>query len=148
VKRTLSAFAAGALFAVGLGVSGMTLPEKVLGFLNVTGRWDASLAFVMIGALGVRFIALRLIALRATPILGGSFPSPTRRDINGRLIAGAAIFGLGWGIAGYCPGPVLTSLVTLTAAPLIFVGAMAAGMAIQRLTAGAPTAEALSAKGE
>jgi uncharacterized membrane protein YedE/YeeE len=148
MKRSVSAFAAGALFAGGLGISGMTLPDKVIGFLDVTGQWDASLAFVMIGALSVHVVCSRLILRRATPIFGGVFSIPTRRDIDGRLVAGAAIFGLGWGLGGYCPGPVLTSLVTLTAAPLIFVAAMAAGMGIQRLTGRAEAPEAVSSKGE
>lgn len=147
MKRSLSAFAAGALFAVGLGISGMTLPEKVIGFLDVTGDWDASLAFVMIGALSVHVVCSRLILRRGTPISGGVFSIPTRKDIDGRLVAGAALFGLGWGLGGYCPGPVLTSVVTLTAAPLIFVAAMAAGMGLQRLLGRQEASDPLSSRG-
>lgn len=136
MKRPLAAFAAGALFAVGLGVSGMTLPSKVIGFLDVTGDWDPSLAFVMVGAIGVYAAFLRLFPRRAAP------PSiAASRPIDRRLIAGAALFGIGWGLSGYCPGPALTSLVTLTAPALIFVGAMVMGMWLQQKTAGVLSGE-------
>jgi uncharacterized protein len=135
MKPLLSAFAAGALFALGLGVAGMTLPSKVIGFLDITGAWDPSLAFVMIGAIATHLVLLRLILRRAGPVFGGSFQIPTRKDIDAKLVAGAALFGIGWGLGGYCPGPALASLVTLAPAVLVVVAAMAAGMVLQKLTA-------------
>lgn len=138
MRPLLSAFAAGALFALGLGVAGMTLPSRVIGFLDVTGAWDPTLAFVMIGAIGTHLSLLRIILRRTGPIFGVRFEIPTRRDLDGKLVAGAALFGIGWGLAGYCPGPALTSIVTLTPAALIVVAAMAAGMLLQNLTAGLP----------
>jgi uncharacterized protein len=135
MKPLLSAFAAGALFALGLGVAGMTLPSKVIGFLDITGAWDPSLAFVMIGAIATHLVLLRLIHRRAGPVFGGSFQIPTRKDIDAKLVAGAALFGIGWGLGGYCPGPALASLVTLAPAGLVVVAAMAAGMVLQKLTA-------------
>jgi uncharacterized protein len=127
----------GALFAVGLVVSGMTQPPKVIGFLNIGGifapnrfgAWDASLAFVMGGALLVT-----LIAFAVTPRVGkrpwaaASFDLPTRKDIDTKLVAGAALFGIGWGLVGYCPGPALASLLSGGLDALIFVVALAVGM--------------------
>lgn len=118
-------FLAGLLFAVGLGLSGMTDARKVIGFLDFTGAWDASLAFVMAGAIGVHLPLLRLVR---TPVFdddGCAAPSP--HWLDRRTIAGSAIFGVGWGLAGYCPGPALVSLVTLRAPVLVFTGAMFAG---------------------
>ncbi|TKC98747.1 DUF6691 family protein [Polyangium fumosum] len=135
MKSFGAAFAAGALFAAGLGGSGMTDPTKVLGFLDVTGAWDPSLAFVMLGAVGAHFVTLRLILRRGGPIFGGSFQIPTRKDIDVQLIAGAAVFGVGWGLGGYCPGPALASLSTLAPAVLVFIATMVAGMLLQHLTA-------------
>jgi uncharacterized membrane protein YedE/YeeE len=134
MKPLLSAFAAGSLFALGLGVSGMTLPSKVVGFLDITRAWDPTLGFVMFGALATHFVLLRLILRRAGPIFGGSFQIPTRKDIDAKLVAGAALFGIGWGLVGYCPGPALASLVTLAPGVLLLVAAMAAGMLLQNLT--------------
>jgi uncharacterized membrane protein YedE/YeeE len=134
MKPLLSAFAAGALFAVGLGVSGMTLPSKVVGFLDVTRAWDPTLGFVMIGALATHTVLLRLILRRPGPIFGAIFQIPTRKDIDAKLVAGAALFGIGWGLGGYCPGPALASLVTLAPGVLLVVAAMAAGMVLQHLT--------------
>lgn len=115
---------AGLLFGAGLVVSGMTEPAKVRGFLDFTGHWDPTLAFVMAGAIAVHLLAYRLIRGRRAPILGGSFQLPTRRDIDAKLLAGAAIFGVGWGLGGYCPGPAVTSLTTGAPAVLVFVAAM------------------------
>ena len=119
---------AGALFGVGLALAGMTRPGKVIGFLDVTGDWDPSLALVMLGAIGVHAVAYRLAGRMGAPWLGGRFAIPTRRDVDRRLLAGAAMFGLGWGLGGFCPGPGLTSLVTGRADALVFVGAMISGM--------------------
>ena len=128
--RGLVAFVAGAVFGAGLLVSGMAVPAKVIGFLDVFGAWDASLVFVMLGAIGVHFIAYRLISGRPSPLLGASWALPTRRDIDLKLVAGAAVFGLGWGLSGYCPGPAVVSLASGRAGILVFVLAMLAGMLV------------------
>lgn len=122
------AFAAGVLFAVGLAISGMTQPSKVVGFLDVAGAWDPSLAFVMVGAIGVYLVATRLIKQRSAPLSGGCFDLPTRRDIDPKLVVGAAIFGVGWGLGGYCPGPGLTAAGACSLPAFTFVVAMALGM--------------------
>jgi uncharacterized protein len=132
MRSLLCAFAAGLLFALGLGISGMTLPSRVLGFLDVAGAWDPSLAFVMIGALAAHVVLLRVVLRRRGPIFGGAFQIPTRKDINRPLVFGAALFGIGWGIGGYCPGPALVSLVTLGTPVLVLVAAMAMGMMLAR----------------
>lgn len=122
------AFVSGLLFAVGLAIAGMTQPAKVIGFLDVAGSWDPSLAFVMIGAIAVYFVANRLVQRRAAPLVGAVFHLPTRRDIEPRLLVGAGLFGIGWGLAGYCPGPGLSALGTGGLRALLFVASMAAGM--------------------
>ncbi len=131
--KSLLSFASGIVFALGLGISGMTRPVKVIGFLDFTGHWDASLAFVMIGAITVYFIAYRWIQTRSTPILAEKFSIPQRIDIDKNLVVGAAVFGAGWGLGGFCPGPALTSLASGSAPVMVFVAAMAAGMYLQRL---------------
>lgn len=123
----LSAFGAGLLFGLGLWVSGMAVPAKVLGFLDVTGNWDPSLLVVMAGAVGVTLAAFRLVVKRTRPFFAEAFVLPTRKDIDVPLVAGAAIFGLGWGAAGYCPGPAITALSNLTPEIFAFVAAMLAG---------------------
>lgn len=128
VLQALAAVLAGALFGIGLAVSGMTRPEKVIGFLDVTGAWDASLLFVMFGAIAVHFTAYRLIRGRAEPIYASTFAIPTRRDIDLALVLGAALFGVGWGLGGYCPGPAVVSLGSGTAGAVVFTGAMVVGM--------------------
>jgi uncharacterized protein len=129
VKRSsIVAFVSGLLFAVGLGISGMTNPAKVAGFLDFAGKWDPSLMFVMAGAIGVHLVAYRLVRRRSSPLLAGAFSVPSRRDIDVKLLAGAAIFGLGWGLGGYCPGPSIVSLASGATGVLVFVGAMLAGM--------------------
>jgi uncharacterized protein len=124
----LTAFITGLLFAVGLGVGGMTQPAKVLGFLDVSGNWDPSLAFVMLGAIAVHATTMRWILRRRAPLFAVRFALPTRRDVNARLVAGAALFGAGWGLVGYCPGPALTALGGGVPAAAVFVPAMVAGM--------------------
>jgi len=131
VRSLLSAFAAGLLFALGLGISGMTQPSRVLGFLDVAGAWDPSLAFVMMGALGTHLVLLRVILRRTGPIFSGRFQIPTQKDIDRPLVLGAALFGIGWGLGGYCPGPALVSLVTLGTPVLVLVAAMAMGMMLE-----------------
>ncbi|MCS6925756.1 MAG: YeeE/YedE family protein [Candidatus Binatia bacterium] len=124
------------LFAVGLGLSGMTQPAKVVGFLDLTGRWDPSLACVMLGAIAVHAPAYRLIRRRSAPIFAAAFAIPTRRDFDLRLVGGAALFGIGWGLGGFCPGPAITSLPSGHTAVLLFVPAMVAGMYLHTLVEG------------
>jgi hypothetical protein len=126
--QSLVALAAGLLFGAGLIVSGMTRPTKVIGFLDVFGAWDASLMLVMAGAIAVHFVAYRIVRGRSSPLLAPSFSIPTRRDVDARLLLGALVFGAGWGLAGYCPGPAIVSLASARAAVVLFVGAMLAGL--------------------
>ena len=139
MSRIVSAFAAGLLFGLGLIVSGMANPAKVLAFLDVTGRWDPSLAFVMAGAVAVSATGYFVARRRGRPLLASRLEIPTRRDLDPRLIAGAAVFGLGWGLAGLCPGPALTLLTVAPAQAVTFVVAMVVGMlAFHLLPAAAP----------
>ncbi len=133
-RARLVAFVSGLVFGIGLLVSGMTKPSKVLAFLDVGGDWDPSLAFVMGGAVAVHALFARL-ALRpgARPAHAPPLDLPRARDLDAPLLAGAAIFGVGWGIGGYCPGPALVSLVSLSSASFAFVTAMAVGMLVVRL---------------
>ncbi len=124
------AFVTGLVFGLGLIISGMTDPSKVIGFLDLAGHWDPSLAFVMGGAILVGAFAFRFAATRRQAILGGTMRLPTARQIDRRLVLGGLAFGAGWGLAGYCPGPALASLVTGGSKPLIFTAAMLAGMVI------------------
>jgi uncharacterized membrane protein YedE/YeeE len=132
----LLVFLAGVIFSIGLAISGMTQPHKVVGFLDFAGTWIPDLAFVMGGAVMVNFIALRLTLRRDAPVFAPKFGLPTRTDLDTRLIAGSALFGLGWGLGGFCPGPAITSLVTGTTPVLVFVGSMLAGMVVFDLIAG------------
>ncbi|MDW8363303.1 MAG: YeeE/YedE family protein [Myxococcales bacterium] len=122
-----AAFVAGGLFGIGLLLSGMTMPHKVIGFLDVAGRWDPTLAFVMAGALAVYALAYRLAVRRPAPWLAERFDVPARRRPDGRLWLGAAIFGLGWGLAGYCPGPGIVAAGSLAGDAAWFVASMVAG---------------------
>jgi uncharacterized protein len=130
VKAPILAFGAGVLFSAGLAVSQMTQASKVVGFLDVTGAWDPSLAFVMVGAIGVHLVLQRLIRRRGAPMLAGRFHLPTRRDISGRLVVGSALFGAGWGVAGFCPGPALTAVGAGLWEALLFVPGMVGGMVL------------------
>ena len=123
----LSAFGAGLVFGVGLWLSGLAVPQKVLGFLDVAGDWDPSLLLVMGGAVAVTLAAFRPTLRRGSPWLAPRFDLPDRNAIDGPLVVGAAIFGAGWGLGGYCPGPALTALANLSLEPLVFVAAMIAG---------------------
>lgn len=127
--QLLMALLTGLIFGLGLIISGMTDPSKVIGFLDLAGKWDPSLAFVMGGAILVGLFAFRFAATRKQAILGGPIRLTTMRHIDRRLVLGALAFGAGWGLAGYCPGPALASLAT-GGKPLIFTIAMLAGMAI------------------
>jgi uncharacterized protein len=115
------------LFAAGLGVSGMTQPTRVVGFLDFFGNWDPTLMFVMIGAMSMYFVFYRVVRGTA-PVLARDYHLPTGSRIDARLLVGAGLFGVGWGLAGFCPGPALVSLATGTAKVATFVAAMVAGM--------------------
>ena len=118
--KNLSAFSAGLLFGIGLWLSGMANPKKVLDFLDITGTWDPSLALVMGGAVAVTLVSFR----KVIELKGMAFE---RKSVDLPLVIGAAIFGIGWGIGGYCPGPAVTALASLSTGTLVFVGAMIAG---------------------
>ena len=119
---------AGILFGIGMIVSGMANPAKVLNFLDLTGNWDPSLAFVMAGAIAVAMPGFRMVSTRTKPLYATEFQLPTRKHLDGRLIGGSVIFGIGWGLVGYCPGPALTGLSMLGAPTVLFVAAMLIGM--------------------
>ena len=120
----------GLVFGTGLAVSGMTDTAKVLGFLDLFGNWVPDLAFVMGGAVCVTLVAFRFVLKRKQPLLAPDFKLPLNTAIDGRLLGGAAVFGVGWGIYGYCPGPALSALVYLEGKTVLFVIAMLAGMAL------------------
>ena len=124
MKLLASSLGAGFLFGIGLWVSGMANPKKVLGFLDITGDWDASLMLVMAGAVAVTLVGFGFFRRK--------FELPTRKDIDFPLVAGAAFFGIGWGIAGYCPGPAITALSTLSMESVVFVSAMIVGGLVHR----------------
>ena len=124
---------AGLIFGIGLVVSGMANPEKVQNFLDFAGTWDPSLAFVMGGAVVIAFIGYRWAFRRGAPLLDSEFHVPTKTSIDGRLLAGSAVFGIGWGLAGFCPGPALTSLLLAAKGTLIFVPAMIVGLGLAKL---------------
>lgn len=129
----LSAFVSGLVFGLGLLISGMSDPGKVIGFLDVAGSWDPSLAFVMAGAILVGFFAFAFARRRATTFLGGALSLPQRRDIDARLVGGAVVFGIGWGLAGFCPGPAIVAFGAGYDQATVFVVAMIAGMLVWRL---------------
>jgi uncharacterized protein len=154
IQRSLWALLSGAVFAIGLVVSGMTQPAKVLAFLDIgglargvsssaeKGLWDPSLAFVMGGALLVTLVAFWLTPRRAKPLADENFHLPTRQDIDAKLLMGAALFGVGWGLAGYCPGPALASLLSGSTDVLIFVLAMIGGMWVAKRVTTMPMEDA------
>lgn len=126
--RLLSIFFAGVLFALGLVISGMTQPSKVVGFLDIFGNWDPSLALVMGGAVAVHSLAYRWVKGRNSPLLAPTFQIPTKKDIDSKLIIGSALFGVGWGLSGYCPGPAISSSVVGDPRTLIFASTMVGTM--------------------
>jgi uncharacterized membrane protein YedE/YeeE len=132
-RKLLPPAVSGLLFGAGLTISGMTDPERVRGFLDIFGEWDPTLAFVMGGAVIVMAIAWRVQALMTVPVFGKKFSLPDHSDLDGRLIAGSILFGIGWGIAGLCPGPALASLALSPVSALPFVAAMLVGMLLQKL---------------
>ncbi len=127
MKGIVAPLLCGLIFGAGLVVSGLANPAKVLGFLDVTGRWDPSLILVMAGGVIVFAIGFRLAIRRAGPLFADRFDIPTRRDVDPRLVAGAVLFGIGWGLAGFCPGPALTGLAFGLGKVYVFVAAMVAG---------------------
>jgi uncharacterized protein len=122
------ALVSGLLFGAGLALSGMVNPAKVLNFLDLAGSFDPTLLFVLGGAVVTTFIGYKLVLPRGEPLFGERFRLPASTDIDGRLVAGAAIFGLGWGLSGFCPGPAIGAVVSLRLEPFIFIAAMAVGM--------------------
>lgn len=130
MKRLVVAYVSGALFSVGLAVSGMTHPSKVLAFLDVAGAWDPSLALVMGSGLLVNFIVFRRAARRGAPLFARSFSLTERTAVDASLVGGSALFGVGWGLGGFCPGPALVSVVTGATPVVAFVVAMLASMAV------------------
>ena len=135
MRRDLAALAAGILFGLGLAVSQMVSPTKVLGFLDIAGAWDPSLALVMVGAVLVSFAGYRLALGRGRPLFAETFQVPTAHRLDGRLIGGAALFGIGWGMVGFCPGPSISALAVPEPKIVGFVLAMLVGMAANRLIA-------------
>ena len=130
---TLAAFASGALFGTGLAISGMTDARRVLGFLDLFGNFDPRLLFVLGGAVVTTVVSFRFVLRRGSPVLARTFHLSNLRHIDSRLLIGAALFGIGWGIAGYCPGPVLAGLGIASREALWFVPAMLAGMLVHRI---------------
>jgi uncharacterized membrane protein YedE/YeeE len=132
MRSAITAFVSGLVFAIGLVISGMTQPSKVIGFLDFGGAWDPSLAFVMAGAIGVHFFIARRPRTMKAPLFADAFALPTRTKLDAPLVVGAAVFGVGWGLGGYCPGPAIVSLASLAPATLVFVVAMGVGMLLTR----------------
>ena len=141
--KLIASYAIGLVFGLGISVSGMANPAKVLNFFDVAGTWDPSLTFVMGGALLVAFLGYRVVLRRPAPALAPAFQLPTARGIDARLLGGSAVFGVGWGIAGFCPGGALPALGTLRPEVLVFVAAASVGILAARL---GPTAAARLAR--
>lgn len=144
--RLISAYLIGLLFGLGIAVSGMANPAKVLNFFDIAGTWDPSLIFVMGGALITTFIGYRLVFGRPQPVLDDHFHVPSNRRLDARLIGGSALFGIGWGIAGFCPGASLPALGTGRWEVFVFVAALAAGIVLAKALQSArlPNARATS----
>lgn len=133
--KTAAGYLAGLLFGVGLAISGMTDPARVLGFLDVAGVWDPTLMFVLGGAVGTTFVGYRLVFARGTPLFGTHFQLPSKQELDAKLLGGAALFGVGWGLSGYCPGPAIASVGGATLPLLALLAAMVLGWFIaQRLS--------------
>ena len=130
MSRTAWFLVPGVVFGAGLAISGMTNPAKVSGFLDLFGEWDPSLALVMFGAIASFVVGIRIVQRRACPMFGGTFPGRPARDVDARVLVGAALFGVGWGLVGFCPGPAITNLARLHVEVIGFVVAMAVGMVV------------------
>ncbi len=133
VGQNLVAIVSGLLFGLGLGLSQMIDRARVLGFLDVTGRWDPTLLFVLGGAVTVTVIAFRFVLRLPQPVFASKFRLPTRTDIDPPLVLGAAVFGIGWGIAGYCPGPAIVAVILSSWSPILFLGAFVMGSLTAKL---------------
>jgi uncharacterized membrane protein YedE/YeeE len=150
----IASFLSGLIFGAGLLISGMTEPEKVLGFLDIFGAWDATLAFVMAGAVAVAATGFALALRRGTPMLAAKYRWPTRSDIDAPLVTGAVLFGLGWGLVGICPGPAIVNLAGLGLPMTVFVAAMIFGMVgfelwhTQSATADAPKSSSIASRAD
>lgn len=130
MRQIVAAFGSGFLFAVGLAIAGMTQPAKVVGFLDIAGNWDPSLALVMGGAIVAYMPLYRLITKRSRPLFAPAFKLPSRQDVDPKLVGGAALFGAGWGLGGFCPGPALTAVGSGASQALIVTAAMVVGFAL------------------
>ncbi len=148
MRQGITALIVGVMFGLGLAVSGMTQPQKVVGFLDFMGSWDPSLAFVMVGAILIHSVAYRFVLRRSSPFLAPHFLIPDGSMIDRRLIVGSVLFGMGWGLAGYCPGPALASIVALKTEIFVFLLAMTSGMYLHVLFERVQSAKALPVKPE
>ena len=133
MRASIASLLIGTLFGIGLAVSEMINPAKVIGFLDFAGDWDPTLGVVMAAALAVATLGFAMVRRRREPYLGGAFQIPSRKDVDTRLIGGAVVFGVGWGMAGFCPGPAIAALAMGLWPVLVFVAAMLAGMLLHRL---------------
>ncbi len=133
MQQVLASLVVGLIFGAGLGLSGMTQADKVIGFLDLADSWDPSLAFVMGGAIAVHLLLFKLILRRESPVFGAHFGIPTRTDIDLRLVGGSAVFGIGWALGGYCPGPGLVSAASGSSNALVFMATLTAGMLLFHL---------------
>ena len=134
MKQGIAALLAGLLFGAGLAVSGMLIPDKVLNFLDIAGHWDPSLAFVMGGAIAITLPGFYLVTKRDRPVLAEVFSLPSATEIDAKLLFGAALFGLGWGLSGLCPAPALVNIATGLSDVLMFVAAMIVGMLLHKVS--------------
>lgn len=133
MKNALAALVVGFIFAIGLGLSGMTQPQKVIGFLDFFNQWDPSLIFVMLGAIFVHFVTYKIIRKKNSPLLSAHWHVPTKKEITPALLIGSFIFGIGWALGGFCPGPAITSIASFDKMPVIFVTSMLIGMLVFRM---------------
>jgi uncharacterized protein len=138
MKQVLAALGTGIVFGLGLAISQMVDPAKVLGFLDLAGDWDPSLAFVMGGAVAVSFFGFRAAAARIRPFFAAAFQMPKATDLDARLLGGAALFGVGWGLVGICPGPAIAGLAFGLTESVIFVAALLVGAGLANLTFAKP----------
>lgn len=133
MKQNIAALTVGIFFSLGLGLSGMTQPQKILGFLDLFGQWDPTLAFVMLGALLVHSVLYKIIRKKSSPLLSPVWHVPQKNEITQSLLLGSFIFGAGWALAGYCPGPAVTSLASFQTRPALFVISMLVGMFVFKM---------------
>lgn len=134
IRSGIIALLSGLIFGAGLVISGMTNPEKVIGFLNIFGVWDYDLAFVLAAAVAITVIGFKIILKRKTPILEANFSLPTNHAIDNPLIIGTSLFGIGWGLFGYCPGPALVAMLYGNMATFLFIASMLFGMFLEHAT--------------